>query len=270
MCLLRAYARNTGADNEEISPEALSTLSQDQLQSLVTSNTVHYDVIQQILIQKQKDGTFTAPAGYDELSLQTPPAATEQLQNSVVGAAVTPLPSEQLKEIQIQVNELIRNHQVPIPPDASLDQQQMIIHNYILSHFALLQHQAQRKLGGQETIATPVPISDPLTMSGLTATKLIPQDTMPLSPDLQGTAFNPHLTKNTATPVQAAFQANISNQSAMTVGELTDLVGSSHGRVGMERGRAQASGVGTHKWAGPNQELNIRTKGRKDFEELKK
>lgn len=53
VCLLRAYARNTGADNEEISGEALSTLSQDQLQSLVNSNTVHYDVIQQILAQKQ-------------------------------------------------------------------------------------------------------------------------------------------------------------------------------------------------------------------------
>ncbi|KAL5466770.1 hypothetical protein EMCRGX_G030919 [Ephydatia muelleri] len=265
VCLLRAYARNTGADNEEISGEALSTLSQDQLQSLVTSNTVHYDVIQQILVQKQKDGTFTAPAGYDELGLQTPPPLSDPGTPGV--GAVPPLPSEQLKEIQFQVSELIRNHQVPIPPDASLDQQQMIIHQYILTHLALLQHQAQRKLGGQD------PPHDTLVRSAPAPAKLIiPQDSMPLSPDLQSPSFNPQFPRNATATVKAALQANLSNQSAMTVGELTDLVGSSHasiGRVGVARGKSPTSGLGTQKWVEPNQEGNVRSKGRRDFDETK-
>ena len=37
----------------DISPEALDTLSQEQYHALVTSNSVNYDVIQQILAQKQ-------------------------------------------------------------------------------------------------------------------------------------------------------------------------------------------------------------------------
>lgn len=271
MCLLRAYARNTGADNEEISGEALSTLSQDQLQSLVTSNTVHYDVIQQILLLKQKEGTFTtAPAGYDELGLQTPPPLSDP---GTPGAGAVPsLPSEQLKEIQFQVAELIRNHQVPIPPDASLDQQQTIIHQYILTHLALLQQQAQRKLGGQGSLT---PSHDPLVRShdplvrSAPAKLIIPQDSMPLSPDLQSPPFNPQFPRNASSVVQSALQASLSNQSAVTVGELTDLVDSSHasiGRVGVARGKTSTSGLGMHKWAETNQE----GKGRRDVDETKK
>lgn len=274
VCLLRAYARNTGADNEEISGEALSTLSQDQLQSLVNSNTVHYDVIQQILAQKQKDGTFTAPAGYDELSLQTPPPPSEP--NLPGGVAVAPLASEQLKDIQLQVSELIRNHQVPIPPDATLEQQQIIIQNYILTHLALLQQQAQRRLGAQDPPPASAPISDLLPVrSGSATSKLMaPQDPVPVFPDPHDLSLNPtYLSKNPSATVHAALQASMSNQSPMTVGELTDLVGSSHanvGKPGVPRGKSPTSGLGTQKRTELSHEGNARTKGRKDTEEFKK
>lgn len=40
------------AQEVDISPESLNTLSQEQVHALVTSNSVNYDVVQQILAQR--------------------------------------------------------------------------------------------------------------------------------------------------------------------------------------------------------------------------
>ena len=57
--LLRCYTNQTrrptvddSQQSADISPEALDTLSQEQYHTLVTSNSVNYDVVQQILAQK--------------------------------------------------------------------------------------------------------------------------------------------------------------------------------------------------------------------------
>lgn len=69
LTLLRAYSRNQsahaveGATSNDIVPEALNTLSFEQIQCVMTSTSVNYNVVQQILAQREAVGKIAINHG---------------------------------------------------------------------------------------------------------------------------------------------------------------------------------------------------------------
>ena len=100
----------TEADMAHISPEALKTLSADQVQTLVTSNSVNYDVIQQIMAQKQhqsspgSEGTGESPTKEDA-AMATAESENQAGEPSSSQPPVVHITPEQLKQLQIQVGD---------------------------------------------------------------------------------------------------------------------------------------------------------------------
>ena len=119
---------------DDISPESISVLSQEQIQSLVTSNSTNYDVIHQVLAYRQRleggggggGGESVSGEGVQgEKSSNEAMSALQQLQ----ALQLTP---EQLKQIQLQMAELIRTKQIILPTELSLDQQHQLLQSLIL------------------------------------------------------------------------------------------------------------------------------------------
>lgn len=100
-----------------ISAEALSTLSPEQVMALVTSNSVNYEVIQQIRTQKNKQKLAKAPDS------QTDGSINQQL------LQVTP---EQLMQLNSQFTELLSQQKVNIPSDLSPDEQLKFIQSLLV------------------------------------------------------------------------------------------------------------------------------------------
>ena len=117
-CLVESRSPGATTDTQiaDISPEALNTLSSDQVQTLVTSNSVNYDVIQQIMAQKQQRQSSPGSVGSateEAASMATTgPAESENKagQPDVTGSMQAPvvhITPEQLKQLQIQVTAVV-------------------------------------------------------------------------------------------------------------------------------------------------------------------
>ncbi len=99
-----------------ISAEALSTLSPEQVMALVTSNSVNYEVIQQIRTQKNKQRLAKTP---DSGKIQS----SEQL------LQVSP---KQLTQLNSQFTELLSQQKVSIPSELPPDQQLKLIQSLLV------------------------------------------------------------------------------------------------------------------------------------------
>lgn len=147
---------------DSISPEAVSALSQEQIQSLVTSNSLNYDVIQQILTYRQRaeggnigvdSSVGTTGEGMGLLGLATsgesrPMIQTsgERSENEAMSALqqlqALQLTPEQLKQIQLQMAELIRTKQIILPTELSVEQQHQLLQSLILKQVHTQHQQA--------------------------------------------------------------------------------------------------------------------------------
>lgn len=153
-----------------ISGKALETLSPEQVTALVTSNSVNYEVIQQILAQQkirpsaregssgpgspqqqldqnrglslelllgnnttQKDLSKSPMMPIDSSSLSSIASTNQQLQQLI---QITP---QQLQVLQSQVNDLLQSQHISLPPDLSPEQQQQLIQTLLLRQLHLQQ-----------------------------------------------------------------------------------------------------------------------------------
>ena len=168
-----------------ISPEAINSLSQEQVQSLVTSNSMNYDVIHQILAYRQRlDGGGVGGGGGGA------PVDGERAAGGCVGTGVSSegetgeekpaddatstlqqlqalqLTPEQLKQIQMQMAELIRTKQIVLPTELSMEQQQQLLQSLIL-----------KQVRSQHTqLASPPP---PVTTTVAASQPTVPMATSP-------------------------------------------------------------------------------------------
>ena len=156
-------------------PESLSTLTFEQIQSVMTSTSVNYNVVQQILAQKDTLGK-PAMAVSDERKLEgeaassegdsngdriggsgggvsssgeesgqgqvggpssPPPTLPPQGPQSVAGLSIKLTP-EQLTQLQAQVSELLLQQSV-LPPNLSPKQQQALIQSLIAKQLNIQQ-----------------------------------------------------------------------------------------------------------------------------------
>ena len=158
----------------DISPESLTALSPEQVSTLVTSNSVNYEVIQQIMAQKhgyhgipsrtggafgvggpvgggnnggfldnssgqlsQQEGVASKPGGGGvgvSAALLESSGQIDLPKNSVVQ-----ITTEHLHLLQQQVNDLLRSKQVALPSDMTSQQQQMLIQSVLLKQLQLQQ-----------------------------------------------------------------------------------------------------------------------------------
>lgn len=177
MLLLQAYTVHsqpgctTTPGELPISSKALDTLSSEQIKALITSNSVNYEVIQQILAQQKGRPAVVVPGSgrphsilcrtpslEDSLvedssksptpsSVHSPPSlpsiadTNQQLQQLI---QITP---QQLQVLQLQVNDLLKSQHISLPPDLSPEQQQQLIQTLLLRQLHLQQ------AGGVATIS---------------------------------------------------------------------------------------------------------------------
>ena len=163
LCLLQAYTTRNQPGNlsilggAPISGAALDTLSSEQITALITSNSVNYEVIQQILAQQKSRagrdgmGLLGSPnqeqnrsltlnlaemedSGNSPTSLLSPAADTNQQLQQLI--QITP---QQLKILQSQVNDLLQSQHIALPSDLSPEQQQQLIQTLLLRQLHLQQ-----------------------------------------------------------------------------------------------------------------------------------
>ena len=169
----------------DISPESLNSLSSEQVSTLVTSNSVNYEVIQQIMAQKQ--GYHGIPnrvgganngngGGVDDIGgsgqssrQQTPDVASprpvggeggvasgngsfssdssdmQNFQQMLSKTSLLQITPEHLQLLQQQVSDLLRSRQVSLPADMTSHQQQMLIQSVLLKQLHLQQEQLREK-----------------------------------------------------------------------------------------------------------------------------
>ena len=169
----------------DISPESLNSLSSEQVSTLVTSNSVNYEVIQQIMAQKQ--GYHGIPnrvgganngngGGGDDIGgseqssrQQTPDVASprpvggeggvasgngsfssdssdmQNFQQMLSKTSLLQITPEHLQLLQQQVSDLLRSRQVSLPADMTSHQQQMLIQSVLLKQLHLQQEQLREK-----------------------------------------------------------------------------------------------------------------------------
>ena len=174
---------------DSISPEAIAALSHGQVQTLVTSNSANYDVIHQILAFKQRTeggggGDETGEKGEVEKDAATSPL--KQLQ----ALQLTP---DQLKQIQLQMAELIRTKQIVLPAELSMEQQQQLLQSLILKQI----HSQNQHLLAPSTTSTQHSTSTTVTTA------------------VESTAVQPHTLS--ASPSTATISSP-GNPSRVTVG----------------------------------------------------
>ena len=127
-----------GDETVDISPEALNTLSSGQINSLVTSNSVNYDVIQQILL-KQRQQVRSLPVATEMTESCESSGSGEVEMNSSSQAQSLQITPEQLKHVQAQIHDLIRSQQIALPPDLTEEQKQQLIRTLLLRQLHLSQ-----------------------------------------------------------------------------------------------------------------------------------
>lgn len=157
-----------------ISGEALDTLSPEQITALITSNSVNYEVIQQILAQqKGRSGRLGSPL-QDQNNALTLNSLAEEVDSR---KSPTPLHSpsstansnpqliqitpQQLQVLQSQVNELLQSQHITLPADLSPEQQQQLIQTLLLR-----QLQAQQSGGAISVKDASQSINQLLSSSG--------------------------------------------------------------------------------------------------------
>lgn len=160
--------------NLDISTDSLNSLSPEQVSMLITSNSVNYEVIQQILAQKQKH-TGTSPSSSNSSDSKkspspgessNPPQDTPQensekerlsltteeakpASSSSVGAtAAQQLPQlqvtpEQLQVLQERVSELLRQQEISLPADIPMEQQHALIQTLLIRQMHLMQEKGE-------------------------------------------------------------------------------------------------------------------------------
>ena len=141
---------------DSISPEAIGALSSEQVQELVTSNSTNCGVIHQILAYKQKldggGGAVTEKGVSGDVGERVQGASGDNSADEAMSALqqlqALHLTPEQLKQIQVQMSELIRTKQIVLPTELSVEQQQQLLQSLILKQVHA-QHQQQ--------VATPPP-----------------------------------------------------------------------------------------------------------------
>ena len=161
-----SFRSNIALGDLGISGEALDTLSAEQVQALVTSNSVNYEVIQQILTQQKSrpsslgslnstgqfhGGTASMEAVMDEMyqrdSIKSPTVGRQSPSSSLLSVPDTNQQLQQLIQItpqqlcllQSQVNDLLNSQHISLPPDLSPDQQQQLIQTLLLRQLHLQQ-----------------------------------------------------------------------------------------------------------------------------------
>lgn len=161
LLLLQAYTTQRYPDNPSIlggapiSGEALDTLSPEQITALITSNSVNYEVIQQILAQqKGRVGRLGSPLQDQNNTLNLNPSGAEEVEREDSSKSPTPLRSpassgtnpqlvqitpQQLQVLQSQVNELLQSQHITLPADLSPEQQQQLIQTLLLRQLQVQQ-----------------------------------------------------------------------------------------------------------------------------------
>jgi hypothetical protein len=161
LLLLQAYTTQHYPGNPSIlggapiSGEALDTLSSEQITALITSNSVNYEVIQQILAQqKGRAGRLGSPLQDQSNTLNLNSLGEEMedsmrsptsLRSPVAGGATDATPQlvqitpQQLQVLQSQVNELLQSQHITLPADLSPEQQQQLIQTLLLRQLQMQQ-----------------------------------------------------------------------------------------------------------------------------------
>lgn len=158
LLLLQAYTTQNCPGNPSIlggapiSGEALDTLSAEQITALITSNSVNYEVIQQILAQQKGRpsvaGRLNSPLQEQNRSLtlgeevQEDPSKSPTPLHSPVSSEMQQLVQitpKQLDVLQSQVNELLQSQHISLPPDLSPEQQQQLIQTLLLRQLQIQQ-----------------------------------------------------------------------------------------------------------------------------------
>lgn len=160
---------NFPIEKAEISPNALDALSPQQIQTLITSNAMNYDVIQQLQRQKVSDKEIV-PAARKESLKTVKTESSKQVQQAVTPAQEPILPvkefakpmhvlkvegndgpeaiaEDQLKEIQRHVKELIISQQASLPKGLTSEQQQQLVEKLLLRQIQQLQQQQDVNIG---------------------------------------------------------------------------------------------------------------------------
>ena len=164
LLLLQAYTTLNFPGNPSIlggapiSGEALDTLSPEQVTALITSNSVNYEVIQQILAQQKgrRDGVrLQSPNRTLSVNLAEevredsnksptplrspssfPPAGMDSNQQLQQLVQITP---QQLQLLQSQVNDLLQSQHISLPADLSPEQQQQLIQTLLIRQLHIQQ-----------------------------------------------------------------------------------------------------------------------------------
>ena len=175
-------------DRVEISPDALDSLSPQQIQILITSNANNYDVIQQLQRQKvtekevvpvmkpkcpptpvkepEKVPEQTPENTPEKIPEKTPEKVAEKLAEEG-GSAETPsvgIDQDQLMEIQRHVKELIISQQANLPKGLTSEQQQQLVEKLLLRQIQQLQQQ-QLQLQQQDMMNANTPAMDSHTQN---------------------------------------------------------------------------------------------------------
>lgn len=145
-----------------ISGQALETLSSHQIQALITSNSVNYEVVQQIMAQQKatsrptKEGFGPNIFPWDPLLEEKPrDSSNSPTANSPTTSVTSALPAitdtnqqlqqliqitpQQLHYLQAQVNELLQSQHISLSPNLSPEHQQQLIQTLLLRQLHLQQ-----------------------------------------------------------------------------------------------------------------------------------
>lgn len=139
-------------DRAEISPDALDSLSPQQIQILITSNANNYDVIQQLQHQKviekevvpvMKQKHPPTPVKEPEKPVEKPVEKPAEKSTEEDGAETSSvgIDKDQLMEIQRHVKELIITQQANLPKGLTNEQQQQLVEKLLLRQIQQLQQQ---------------------------------------------------------------------------------------------------------------------------------
>lgn len=134
-------------DRAEISPDALDSLSPQQIQILITSNANNYDVIQQLQRQKviEKEVIPVMKQKHSPTPAVKEPErpAEKPVKEDNAEAPSSGIDRDQLMEIQRHVKELIITQQANLPKGLTSEQQQQLVEKLLLRQIQQLQQQQQ-------------------------------------------------------------------------------------------------------------------------------
>jgi len=166
-------------DRAEISPDALDSLSPQQIQILITSNANNYDVIQQLQRQKitekevipmmkqkhpqtpEKEPEKPAEKPVEKPSEKPPEKSIEEDDAETPSVGID---RDQLMEIQRHVKELIITQQANLPKGLTNEQQQQLVEKLLLRQIQQLQQQ-QLQQQQEEMINASTPSLDSQTQN---------------------------------------------------------------------------------------------------------